>query len=395
MKLGFVIPWFGRDIPGGAEAECRLTARHLHRSGLDVEILTTCIREFQSDWNVEHYRPGVEDYDGLPIRRFRTTPQDDIEGFARLNRRLMAGERLTPAEETVFMRNIVRSEELVEYMRAHRDEYVYVAIPYMFGTSYWGTLACPERTVLIPCLHDEGYAYMVAYKPMFEQAAGIVFHVPAEQRLAKRLYDLKPGRGVLLGEGVNTDFESRPERFREKYKLGEYLLCAGRKDATKNVPQLVEFFSRYRATTGRELKLVLIGPGEVPVPAGHERDVVDLGFVPTQDKYDAYGGAAALCQPSLNESFSLVVMEAWIAGSPVLVNADCAVTRDHCVASNGGLFFTDYAEFSGCIDYLLDHPAERQRMAENGARYVRANYAWPKIVEKFRAALNGWGFALK
>ena len=58
MKLAFVIPWFGPDIPGGAEAECFHTASHLHQAGLPVEVLTTCIKEFRSDWSINYHRRG-------------------------------------------------------------------------------------------------------------------------------------------------------------------------------------------------------------------------------------------------------------------------------------------------------------------------------------------------
>ena len=95
---------------------------------------------------------------------------------------------------------------------------------------------------------------------------------------------------------------------------------------------------------------MLIGPGGVRIPERLSADILDLGFVSAQDKADAYAGALALCQPSLLESFSLVMMEAWLAGTPALVHGRCAVTRDHCLASNGGLFFEDYFEFVEALD---------------------------------------------
>ena len=58
MKFAFVIPWYGVNIPGGAEAEARRTAEHLHRAGVPVEVLTTCVRDFRADWSVNHHRPG-------------------------------------------------------------------------------------------------------------------------------------------------------------------------------------------------------------------------------------------------------------------------------------------------------------------------------------------------
>ena len=41
QKIGFVIPWFGENIPGGAEMELREVTAHLQKAGMEVEILTT------------------------------------------------------------------------------------------------------------------------------------------------------------------------------------------------------------------------------------------------------------------------------------------------------------------------------------------------------------------
>ena len=52
--IAFVIPWFGFDIPGGAEMELKGLVSHLHDAGVKVEILTTCVKEFTSSWSVNH-----------------------------------------------------------------------------------------------------------------------------------------------------------------------------------------------------------------------------------------------------------------------------------------------------------------------------------------------------
>lgn len=393
MKLAFVIPWFGADIPGGAEAECFHTASHLHRAGLPVEVLTTCIKEFRSDWGVNYHRRGTDTVGGLPVRRF-PVGRRDADAFHRLNGRLMNGLPITAREETVFIHEMIHCDALIRFIDEHQADYVFVYIPYMFTTTYRGVLAAPERAVLIPCLHDESYAYLGIYKPVFERARGIILHTPAERALAQRLYVLSSDAARLLGEGVNTAFRADPVQFKRKYHLDRFLLYAGRKDAGKNVPLLVDYFCRYKELIPGDLKLVLVGDGPLSIPAGHEEDVIDLGFVPVQDKYDAYAAALALCQPSLNESFSLVIMESWLAERPVLVHERCAVTRDHCLASSGGLFFDSFSDFVGCLDYLQEHEEQARRMARNGRRYVLANYTWDRIVKKYLHALHGWGFDL-
>ncbi len=70
-KIAFVIPWYGKNITGGAEHECKGIVEHLNKAGVNVEILTTCVKDFNSDWNVNYYSEGTEIINGVPVRRFR------------------------------------------------------------------------------------------------------------------------------------------------------------------------------------------------------------------------------------------------------------------------------------------------------------------------------------
>ena len=83
------------------------------------------------------------------------------------------------------------------------------------------------------------------------------------------------------------------------------------------------------------------------------------------------------------ESFSIVIMEAWLCGRPVLVNARCPVTVEHCRQSQGGLFFEDYLEFESCLHALLKRPDLSRNLAENGRRYVLDHFHWDRVSEKF------------
>ena len=327
--LAFVIPWYGRDIAGGAEAECRATARALAARGVPVEILTTCARDLASDW-VDQHPEGRTEEDGVPVRRFKVRPRDP-ERYARLQWRLELGGRLTSFEEEDFVRESINSNDLYAHLAAERDRYWYLFIPYCFGTTWEGALAAPDRSLVIPCLHDEPFAYLRWTRRVLRAVRGVCLHVPAERALAEAVAGSDPRTFFLVGEGVDLPPPGDAARFRRKYRIPDpFLLYAGRKAREKNTPLLVEYYARYRLThPDRPLRLVLMGGGGVRVPERLSRDVIDLGFVPVQDKYDAYAAALALCQPSLLESFSIVMMEAWLSGTPALVHGRCAVTRDH------------------------------------------------------------------
>ena len=183
---------------------------------------------------------------------------------------------------------------------------------------------------------------------------------------------------------MDTDLEGMAENFRQKYQIKfPFILYAGRKDEGKNIYTLLKYFQEYRLRNHSDLKLVLIGGGKIQLNNKLQDIVIDLGYVDKQDKYDAYAASLVLCQPSKHESFSYVIMESWLCGRPVLVHEECAVTRDFVVRSQGGLYFSDYFEFEGCINYLLDHKDISAKMGENGCYFVTNNFDWKIVMKKY------------
>ena len=73
------------------------------------------------------------------------------------------------------------------------------------------------------------------------------------------------------------------------------------------------------------LDLVLIGSNVLPIPK-HPR-IRHLGFLSDEDKFDALAAADVLIMPSRFESLSMVALEAWALGKPVLANGHCDVLR--------------------------------------------------------------------
>lgn len=386
-KIGFVIPWYDDKIPGGAEMELREVSAHLHSAGAEVEILTTCVKEFGSDWSENYHKPGESlSEKGIKIRRFKARKRN-TEAFDEVNLKLMHNQPVTLEEEDVFLNEMVNSPELYEYISEYKDEYsVFVYIPYMFGTTYFGVKACPEKAVLIPCFHDEAYAYFQRFSELFPKASGMVFNARPEAELAERLYKLSESgtKTIIMGIGMDTDIETYPAQFREKFGIDKpFILYAGRKDEGKNVHTLLKYFSEYKKRNENDLQLVLIGGGKIEIPSDIKDDVHDLGFVDIQDKYNACGAAMLMCQPSKNESFSLVIMESWLCHRPILVHDECAVTRNFASESNGGLYFRDYFEFEACVSYISDHPEKAALMGENGRKYVLENFTWDIITLKY------------
>jgi len=385
-KIGFVIPWYSEKIPGGAEMELRGVATHLHENGIPIEILSTCVKEFASDWNVNFYKEGTDAVHGFPIKRFKVRKRD-AQKFDAVNYKLINNIPVSEEDERIYIEEMVNSPDLYRYISEHKDEYrFFIYIPYMFGTTYYGIKECPEKSLVIPCFHDEAYVYLNIFKPIFESAAGMIYNASPEYELANKVFDFSKTNQITMGIGMDINLTADANAFRKKFGIDSpFIIYAGRKDYGKNVHILVKYFEEYLKRRNTDLKLVLIGGGNIELPKNLVSDgsIIDLGFVDIQDKYNAQAAAELLCQPSTHESFSLVIMESWLCGRPVLVHEDCEVTKNFAIESNGGLYFKDYFDFEGCVDYILRNKDIATAMGVNGREYVESNFAWDVIVEKY------------
>jgi glycosyltransferase involved in cell wall biosynthesis len=386
VNVAFVVPRYGPDIVGGAETLTRGLAEHLAADGTPVEVLTTCARDHLTWKNA--LPPGVSVERGVTVRRFPVRARNERR-FGWLHQRILRGGRLSLEDQLRWAEESVGSPDLYAHLVRHRERHDVVCfVPYLFGTTLWGVQLVPERAVLIPCLHDEAFAHLDVVRALFAACRGFIFNSPPEAALAEKLYGLGGRPAGVVGLGFDPPAAADPAEFRRRHRLaGPLVLYLGRKETGKNVPLLIEYVRRYRAAHRRDVTLVLAGEGPITVPPGTD-GVRDLGYLAGPDKAAAYRAATLVCQPSTNESFSIVLMEAWLAGAPVLVHSGCEVTTYHVFRSNGGLAFGNFYEFAETLTWLLDDPAARDRLAAQGRAYVETEYAWPVVIRRLRATLD-------
>ena len=241
--------------------------------------------------------------------------------------------------------------------------------------------------MLIPCLHDEHYAYQPVFKVLFERVGGLVFNAQPEKELALKLYGTAglEEKSAVVGMGFDAPQALAGGRAILERAKAPYLLYSGRKEQGKNLDLLLDYFAK-SALPGVEL--ILIGSGKVDFLDRLPEGVRDLGFVSEEEKQALMQNALALVQPSTNESFSIVLMEAWLQGAPAIVNGLCPVTRFHAVESGGGLFFENAAEFKAVVEQLRDSAALRRQLAVCGKRYVEEQYSWPAVTRRMSEALR-------
>lgn len=389
FNIAFVAPRYNAGSAGGAEVLCQHIAEHAAKLGMQVTALTTCVQNNYTWQN--HFPEGTHTHNGVTVRRFKVRTNRNTGEHARIETAINAKKPVSLEDQKTWLREGVFSPGLLECIKAEKDNFdAFIFVPYLFGTSYFGVLEVADKAVLIPCLHDEPFAYLEVFKQMFDAAKGVLFNAYPEQLLAQRLYSTPEGKAAVVGMGIDEQPDVNAQRFCEKFNINDpFIFYAGRREGGKNTPLLIEYFRIMKKNTASKLKLVLAGSGKIHVT--DDPDVIDIGFVSEQEKHDAMAAATVFCQPSNNESFSIVIMEAWLAGTPALVSADCAVTRHHCELGQGGLYFSGYYEFEECVRALEQNQQLNQALAQNGAAYIRSTYSWDSIIDKFQKALQKFG----
>ncbi|WDM21584.1 glycosyltransferase family 4 protein [Paenibacillus polymyxa] len=389
MKIAFVIPWYGANISGGSESACRNLAERMVKSGETVDVITTCVKDFHSNWSVNYHKPGSELINGVNVIRFKARKRDTAL-FDSVNKKLMNNIPISLEEEDIYLKEMVNSPELERYLSRNKDQYkAFIFTPYMFGTTYHGVQQVYEKAILFPAFHDESYAYFERFKEAYSKVKGIVFNSLAELEWAEEHYNIGHISKQVIGLGVEQ-FITDSEDFRQKFGIKDpFILYAGRRDPGKNVDKLMDYFLNYKKNRpDSEMKLVLLGGGEITKGVAGENSIYDLGFVSEEDKYNAYSAACFFCNPSSFESFSIVIMESWYAKRPVLVYEKCNVTKKFAEESNGGLYFSNYAEFEACVDLLTENHNLADKMGLNGYHFVNSRFSWDRVISNYKEFID-------
>ena len=387
QNIAFVAPRFPEGpTVGGAETLLKRFAVRLASGGYAVTFYTTCARDHFT-WRNE-LPPGERVTDGVRVRRFPVDEDRDIDAFLQAQQRISLGREVTPDDEQAWMNNNVNSRALIDALSRDADGLDRIlAGPYLFSLVVRAAAVRPGKTLLVPCLHDEPFAGLSAIARMFRRVRGCLFNAAPERALAERLFGPLTGVCETVGLGMEP-FDSDPGATARRLGLNTpYVVYAGRREPLKGTPLLLDYLAAFRARTARDLHLVLTGTGPVEPPAALRGAVHDLGFVPERDKHDAMAGALAFCHPSVNESFGIVLMEAWLAGTPALVHAGSEVLVHQCRRGSGGLWFRTYPEFEEELVLLWDEPETHRALAAAGRQFVREEYAWPVVEARLIEAL--------
>jgi len=222
--------------------------------------------------------------------------------------------------------------------------------------------------------------------------------IPDDEICHFQSYGIAPDKITAIPNGIAIeDFNSSDAgEFRKKYNLSDHpiILFLGRLNPIKGPDLILKAF----ALAKKELPLYhLVFAG----PDGGMRYELDrltkqfelggrvhfLGYVGGEEKSQAYHAADLLAIPSRQEAMSIVVLEAGITGTPVLITDQCGF--DQVEDIRGGMVVKPTAEAlcEGLIQ-LLSNIEKLKNMGLNLQKHVQANFTWESVVEKYLFLYN-------
>jgi glycosyltransferase involved in cell wall biosynthesis len=389
MKLLFVVQRYGPEVTGGSEAHCRAFAQRLAARRHEVSVATSCAADYVTWANV--YPPGVSRDGAVTVRRFPTARERPLGEFRTLSERLFDG-RATEEEQRLWFRlNGPDVPGLLEYLERHGREHDRVIFfAFRYAPSWFGLPLIADRAILMPTAEDdELIRSCTILAPYFASPRGYFFNTPEEKALIGAIVGGPLPSSVTIGCGIDPAGE-RPSRalLDARGLPRDFLLYVGRVDRNKGCDALVRHHAAYVASAApgeAVLPLVLAGPVLLPLP--ERDDLLVLGRVDDDLREALLAHARALVMPSPFESLSLVVLEAWNRGTPVLVNARCEVLLGQVRRADGGLYYRRSDEFAGAVRRLARDPETARAFGRQGLAYVEREYRWPLVLERIESLL--------
>ncbi|MGB8452459.1 MAG: glycosyltransferase family 4 protein [Anaerocolumna sp.] len=385
-KIAIVNQRYGLEVNGGSEYYTRRIAEKLAVK-YDVEIITT--RALNYDTWENYYPEGIQYVEGIKVRRFSVVHKREKFRFRVINKLI----RLTEHPPKLLQLKWIDeqgplSKALIKFISANQNNYdIFIFVTYLYYHTFKGLPKVANKAVLIPTAHDEPYINFNIFKPIFNMPKAIVYLTEEEKELVINKFNNIHIPHYVIGMGIDVPSKIDVQLFREKHNIiNQYIIYVGRVDVGKNCDVMFEYFLKYKQEAGNNLKLLIMGSAFMNIPS--HPDIIYLGFVDEEDKFNGIAGANTLLLPSEYESLSISVLEAMALSVPVLVNGKCTVLRGHCEKSKGGLYYNNYDEFEKHLNKLLKEDEAYQRLCRNAKRYIEENYRWDLIIDKMIVLLE-------
>ena len=156
----------------------------------------------------------------------------------------------------------------------------------------------------------------------------------------------------------------------------KYILHLGGMHLNKNVPRLLEAFSKIKQETSLYLVGNTIGLKEINKAYSTIENIKIIGFLDDKELKELIKGASIFIYPSLYEGFGLPILEAMALGVPVITSNRTSMPE---VAGDAALYVNpeNVEEIAEAISRLLQDDALRASLIEKGYKRVQ-EFSWEK-----------------
>lgn len=206
-------------------------------------------------------------------------------------------------------------------------------------------------------------------------------------------YSIPRDSVVIIPNGVNpAEFVAQDiNDFKIKHGIGSnpFILFLGRLNIIKGPDLLLEAFIKGRSIWPN-WHLVFAGPdGGLLISLKKKAEASGIGsrihfagYVGGADKSNAYHAADVLVIPSRQEAMSIVVLEAGVSGTPVVLTDQCGFNE----IANTGCAIVTSATVDGLYQALDEVIKNSNQLAAMGLvlkKFVLDNYTWSVAVKKY------------
>ena len=318
---------------------------------------------------------------GVTVRRFANARTRDIAGVQQVLGLDLQQHATRRQDEMEWLKQQGPwSPGLIDYLERHhqhvrRPDLLHLPLR---ADGAWASRIAPSKSLLVPTAHDEPAIRLGIYEDVFASAAGIVWNTEAERairdvarsicarwsRTSSAAASTCPrARRSTATDGAGDRAADEPRAAAAAYRRpgqrvppppphSRPVRCSTAAGSIRaRAARSCSSTSRRYIREGGDATLMLMGVKLMPLP--DDPHVRFAGMLPDEERLHALEAATVVVVPSPHESLSLLALEAFAVGTPVLANARAEVLVDHCRRSNAGLYYADRWEFVEALKLLM------------------------------------------
>ncbi|MCK9376401.1 MAG: glycosyltransferase [Syntrophobacterales bacterium] len=367
MKILNVVTHIDPVTGGGCAERTRQMSRYLARCGEEVTLLTT---DLGITDECRKALPGVE---VVALPAFMKRFYFPVLQLNRIKKAVAEADMIHLMGHWSVLNTLV-------YLFLKQQKKPYVVCPA-------GALPICGRSKVLKAIYNS----LIGRRIIQEAAADIL--VTAGELPSCQDYGIETDKILVIPNGIDPDEPNHIDvaAFREKSGLGPtpFILFMGRLNHLKGPDLLLRAFCEAMDELPG-CHLAVAGPDDgmgqemedITNSYGAKTRVHFLGYLENPAKTEAYQAAQLVVIPSRQEAMSIVVLEAGICGTPVLLTDQCGFNEVAAV-DGGEVVPASVPGIKAGLLRMLENPQKLAAQGANLKRFVEENYRWDALVFKY------------